>query len=268
MRHLFISCLMFFFWNLSFVLAQSSDNLTISYSTYLDAAHYQFMIQTLSTEKDKTVIVQKFEKLSELLAKHKHRLEKKQTSKKALRYLFYQTHKLFLKKYRTYSPENQFFKKGMYDCVSGSAWLAFVCGQAGYAVEIHETAFHVYLLVRFSEKDRVLLESTNGLHGFIDNEDEISILEKNYTFIQSEGKQPQHRAFNHIIDFKQLLGLQVYNQAIWHFNQQKFEKAQAILEDAYKLYQEDRIMALAELCAELLKHPHKSIVQQLQQGGG
>lgn len=268
MKHIFIFCLMFFFLKLGFTGAQPSNNLKMNASTYLDATHCALMIQTLGAQEDEKHIAQKFAQLANLLVKYQKKTSKtalgKNTSKKMLRYLFYHTHRLFLRRYRTHSPKNQFFAKGEYDCVSGSAWLAFVLKQTSYAVEIHETPFHVYLVVRLADGDRVLLESTNSVEGFIDNENQISLLEKEYTLAQSEGKQPYQKSFNHIIDFEELMGLQIYNQAVWYFNAQKFEKAQVLLEKAHTFYQVDRISALNALCLELLKYPQESIVQEIQ----
>jgi|GEM_PF-2001784 len=261
MKKNFISCLMIYFWSLGFIWAQPPDQDFITNPNISDSA---LMAKVLGEKEDITLINEKLTKLESIISKHQERFGNTKNKKKVFRYLFNQVHRSFLKNYHNYSPENRFFEKGEYDCVSGSALLAYAFEKAGYKVEIHETPFHAYILIKLDSKDKILLESTSALSGFIDSENLISQLERQYTFANQQTKHPYHPSFNRKVSLRELMGLQMYNHAVWYFNQQKFEVAQQSLEKAHTLYQEDRIAALKQLCMNLLAYPQNSIVQEIK----
>ena len=52
---------------------------------------------------------------------------------------------------------------------------------------------------------------------------------------------------NRVISIKELAGLENYNQAVYYFNQQKFDKSNTFLIRAFELYPTQRIQALMRL---------------------
>ncbi|GAB4395976.1 MAG: hypothetical protein OHK0053_08160 [Microscillaceae bacterium] len=171
-----------------------------------------------------------------------------QTPDKALaRRLFFKVSGDYLKQYVQFSSLVDVLDQQKFDCVSGSALLALVYVEWGFVPEIHETATHVYIQLRFSEQDRVLVESTAGRMGFIDAE---AAIDQARAVFQGEVQQIdwQSFCFDRQIHLRQLAGLQYYNLGVAAYNQGQLVKAQRYLQMALELYPEDRIKALATLC--------------------
>ncbi len=263
MERRFIACLLIYFWSLGFSWAQPPDTATTD-STLLGSDFYSFA-RVLGAHENSELVLSKMNQLHCLLNLHQQKFEGEKYTPKAARYLFKKVHKTFLKRYLAYRSDTHFFARGEYDCVSGSAMMALAFQQAGYQVEIHETPFHVYLILHLTSSQRIMLESTNAFSGFITDSDLISELQKQYTFDNKQEKHPSHPSFNRIISLRELLGLQIYNQGIACFNKQQFAKAKDLFQYALSFYQEDRIKAIHQLSSDLMTNPTHQVVEQLKQ---
>ncbi|EAY29197.1 hypothetical protein [Microscilla marina] len=167
--------------------------------------------------------------------------------RKFLKYLFFSTHKKFLKKYEMYQNFSEIFSEEQkYNCVSGTTLYALILQELGYQYSIRETAFHVYLIVHTPNYPKILFDSTDPHHGFLYNPYVVRKRERHYT------KNNQHK-FNQEITLSQLIGLQYYNQGVHHFNKKIFGKALVKLSKAYQHYPSSRIKALQELAQSFYK---------------
>jgi tetratricopeptide (TPR) repeat protein len=113
-------------------------------------------------------------------------------------------------------------------------------------VQIHETAFHAYLIVRV-EHNVYLLDATDPGSGFVNGAVDAGKRALWYT-----GNELQKGVtFNRQISFRQLCGLQYYNQGVVAFNARDYDASLAYLRKALELYPEsERIENLERQAAQ------------------
>ena len=187
---------------------------------------------------------------------------KKKNEYKFLRQIFEKTHQRILRKYEQHSTFNSMLQEGKFDCVSGSAALGLLLDRYGFAFEIVETDYHVFIIAQ-ADGRKVILESTLPIGGFIANTSEVEKYLDSYKPAEfAQLKSLNQRLAGTDLDYsdnsifrkvnlKQLAGLQYYNDAIVHFNTQAFDLAIYQLSKAYTLYQSDRILRLRELSIDM-----------------
>ncbi|WP_027003721.1 hypothetical protein [Hugenholtzia roseola] len=182
--------------------------------------------------------------------------------KEALRRLFFSVQKRFLKSYEAYPLLEETLLEGKYDCLSVTALFAFVLEEMQMAHQIYETPNHVYLVVIFSEKDRVLIETTDALNGFVDNEAQIT--ERIRLYSQAENELVG-RELNSLLTLEELAGLQLHNQAIKQYQAGKKALALALAEQAATFYTKARNENLSRfLIDELLQDPQTSVQEKVR----
>ncbi len=174
------------------------------------------------------------------LRKKKNRLS---TDEAFLRHVFYKIHRVYLKKYKPYQSFEKLFEKGEYGCLTGTALYALILEELGYQIEIRETNYHVFLLVKAGNK-QFLIESTDPLYGFLADEkaiakrlNEISL--KN-TLAEKTEKYEFKCRINRTIRLEELIGLQYYNVATQYYNRGHFELALHFLHKSRQTYQSER----------------------------
>ena len=187
---------------------------------------------------------------------------KKLDSLSLLRVIFQKTHQRLLKNYTQHSSFTDLLENGAYDCVSGSAALGLLLDRYGYAYEVVETDYHVFIQVYLDGKT-LILESTIPVGGMITRPSAVSDYLAAYL---NEGK-PEARNISEglagtkidtsdntifrKVNLSELAGLQNYNEAIVHFNQQEYRQAIDLLSKALALYPSERIEGLKELSIDL-----------------
>jgi hypothetical protein len=201
---------------------------------------------------------QRWEDLLTLLDK-KH--SKKGKSIALLRSIFEKSHQKLFKKYEQHSTFNAMLAEGKFDCVSGSAALGLLLDRYSFDYKIVETAYHVFIVIGFEDKD-ILFESTLPVGGMITSSSKVQAYlaaykpTKNselYPLNQRLGDPIQALNDNSIfrkVSLLELAGLQYYNDAIAHFNQQMFTDASNQLTKALALYPSDRIKDLKDLAIQ------------------
>ncbi len=179
-----------------------------------------------------------------------------------LRAIFQKSHQRLFKKYEQHSSFTTLLSTGKYDCVSGSAVLGMLLDKFGFQFDILETDYHVFIQVLVSGKT-IILESTLPVGGMITSSSEVenylsSYLPKNETnpselnkTLSGKAKDPSATAIFRKVNLLELAGLQYYNDAITHFNQQNYGVAINQLSKAYVLYPSERIDGLRELSIDL-----------------
>lgn len=200
-------------------------------------------------------------KWDNLLADLDKKYNKKGTHLNVLRNIFEKSHQQLFKTYEQHSTFNDMLEEGKYDCVSASAALALLLDRYGFEYKVVETDYHVFIVVNHEEKD-IILESTLPIGGMITAPAEVASYLEGYKANDSvELKSLNQRlgapkvdlsdnAIFRKVNLTQLAGLQYYNDAISHFNDQSFEKASVQLNKALKLYDSERIEGLKALAEE------------------
>lgn len=152
-------------------------------------------------------------------------------------------------------------QEGNFDCVSGSATLGMLLDRYNYNYEIIETDYHVFILVDINDKT-VILESTLAIGGMISSPSEVRAYLESYQPVEfaqlasltERLGDPELSLDDHAIFRKvsliELAGLQYYNDAITHFNEQSFGLASKQLSKALVLYNSERIKNLQDLAKE------------------
>lgn len=178
-----------------------------------------------------------------------------------LRYIFQKSHKSLLKDYVKHSTFNEMLKEGKFDCVSGSATLGMLLDRYGYDYTIVETDYHVFIVVNVKDEN-IILESTLPIGGMITSSSDVQAYLDSYKTVEfAQLSSLTQRLGNPEVDLSdnaifrkvsliQLAGLQYYNDAITHFNEQSFGLASKQLSKAILLYDSERIKNLRELAIE------------------
>lgn len=201
------------------------------------------------------------EKWIQLVADLDKKFDRKGTHRNVLRNIFEKSHKELFKTYEQHSTFNNMLEEGRYDCVSASAALALLLDRYGFIYKVVETDYHVFIVVNHEEND-IILESTLPIGGMITAPTEVASYLEGYkagdsvqlkSLNQRLGAPKVDLSDNAIfrkVNLTQLAGLQYYNDAISHFNEQSFEKASDQLNKALKLYNSERIEGLKALAEE------------------
>jgi hypothetical protein len=217
------------------------------------------------------------------------KLKSKQQSKAQddfLKYLFYKTHRRYLRSYENHSSMEDLFMNGKYDCLSGTSLYVLLLEELGYDYEIKETDYHIYLLVNSKEagsNHKFLLESTDPAIGFVSNEQEILERLKFYLNSPLEDEIPVQgiltaspeyrfsRRVNNSINEYELAGLHYYNQGIYYYNHHQYLEAFQSLQKALFLYNSSRIKEFLDLttsvalASDKLNAAEKLILKELHQ---
>jgi len=174
---------------------------------------------------------------------------KKSSEKRLAKRLFTKAHSNFLKNYKAYSQINDVFEKGNFDCLSGTYFLVCALDKLGLKYKIFETNYHVFLMVS-TRQGEVLLESTDGVNGFVSNKMQIKEKMARYQEPRINGSGEMYlsnlKMFHEILP-SQLPGLLYFNRAVESYNKNQFSECCFYLELAWKIYDNPRIEAFAPL---------------------
>lgn len=189
------------------------------------------------------------------------KFEKKGTHINVLRQIFQKSHQQLFQTYEQHSTFNDMLDKGKFDCVSASAALALLLDRYNFHYTVVETDYHVFIVVNHEGQD-IILESTLPIGGMITTPSDVASYLEGYKADESiQLKSLNQRlgapkvdltdnAIFRKVNLIQLAGLQYYNDAISHFNEQSFDKAAVQLQKALKLYNSGRIEGLKVLAEE------------------
>ena len=210
-----------------------------------------YFLASENVDREEIILYQK--ELDEFVKKLASKRDKISNESYFLKHMFYKVHNKYLKFYDNFVTFNDLFKKGNYDCVSGTALYSLILDELGFSYYIYESNFHVLLLVQVGD-NLILMESTDFREGFVDNQDEIS---KRIEYYQSLNETESDSYYNYqqnthrAIDSRQLAGLLFYNLAVKEFNQQDFPGASTYLDKAELLYKGPRISELRNLITKM-----------------
>lgn len=184
--------------------------------------------------------------------------------------LFYAVKYKYLRNFSDYPSFSSSIKKSSFNCVTGSALLAYMYSQSTTRYTIHELPHHTYLTVSKKNK-RFLAESTSESFGFkrmtstweADYENDSLDTSPAFNTLSSYSAIP-HNGYrvNNEITAIELAGLIYYNSAVVCINNGDYRQAIEKLEKAFYLYQSERIMTMLKFCliTELNKQDQKDEV--------
>lgn len=218
---------------------------------------------------------------TENLLAYLDQVEKKKASfkndREFLRYLFHKTHQKFLKQYEAYSSFSDLVDRGKYDCLTGTALYSLLLDHVGIEYTIIETNYHIFILAKADGKS-ILLEATDPLSGFVEDEKEIASTLESYRQgtlqeAQSKDRVQYEFSFNlwEAVSLQELTGLLYFNQAIKSFNNQHLAEAASFLVSANRYRPSERIeefstLVIAAIAESELSTPVKrSLIFQLKE---
>lgn len=196
-------------------------------------------------EKQYAEINKQVEDLYVILAQEKQRIK---SDRRYLKWVFDQVKKEFLHQYETYPAFYKTFTEKTYNCLSGTALYAILLQRLGYTTEVHETAFHAYLLVKINKR-QFLMDATDPENGFLS--DIMMIKQREQLYRQNEQAKNQP-AFNRTIQLIELAGLQYYNEAMLQYNKQNYAESAQLLDKAMRLYPRSERIAILQGSAKNL----------------
>lgn len=203
---------------------------------------------------------EKEEAVRRQLSSFLNKFQKKQqrySDRALLEQLYYATHRKFLKDYQPYRNFYSLVNEGSYNCLSATALYAYFLEELGYEYQVYETDYHIFLLVRTSDGEEIMFESTDSLYGFVEGETQIAQRLKQIkqdVLPQNSGKNGRYYNFNlnvvRPVSLSQLAGLQYFNQAAAFYNAQRAKEAEILLSKGRLLYQAERFELFARLLAD------------------
>jgi hypothetical protein len=174
-----------------------------------------------------------------------------------LEFAFYRTHQQFLKRYAETGTFADVFARGTYNCLSGTILYSTILNHFGISHDVIETNYHIFIIAHTSKGD-VLLETTNGMNGFIQDEASIRAHIARY---QNDTPDTEGR-FESYYDFsfstykkvteEELVGLLYFNYAVEAYNKKDLERAALQLEKAIGYYTSARIEEFATVMLKAL----------------
>lgn len=202
------------------------------------------------------------------------RFNKIKKERKRLEKVFYYTQKKLLRQYATKSSLHDLLITGDYDCVSGTAIMAYIYRKLGYQVEIIELDFHVY--ARVVGENTYLIESTDRAFGFAWSKQRIKEIEENYRATSNDevlssasapvgSSIPAQGTFeiDQLIGLKELVAIQYFNLALDAFENQDYLLAFNTLDKGILIYHNKRKEAFMEMIiSEILSN--EKISQQVK----
>lgn len=150
----------------------------------------------------------------------------------------------YLRRYSDPEPFDEVLASGKFNCVSGVALYATILDGLGYSFEIHETRFHVFLMVVLEDSSRMMIESTDRLDGLIADEQRATKHIERY-LLDEQKRMAQgnvlaapfdNSQLHNKISLRQLAGLHYYNIAVNFVNKKNYVEGLNALKKAGVLY--------------------------------
>lgn len=153
-----------------------------------------------------------------------------------------------------------------FNCVSGSAIMAYFLESNGFNYSIEELPHHVFLTAKHG-KQGFIMETTDKLGLLKDTEQNRLVyhkdtIDKSLIFEQigyNDNSDQKTLVVRGSVTMTQLAGLAYYNKAIASMNTGDFESAVVLLQKSHRLYASERIeKALRYSVSKVLNYPHLS----------
>lgn len=179
--------------------------------------------------------------------------EKARKNDKKIKLIYDDVHKAFLNKYEMKNHFEDIFYNGYYNCVSASALYGLAFQHFNIPFTIKEEPTHVYLIA-FPDAERIMVETTTPVNAFRTIDPQFK---QNYVKVLRDQKVISAQEFagastdmlfdkfyfgeQENITLSQLVGLQYFNDALYHAEQEKYQEAATQVEKAYLFYPSKRM---------------------------
>jgi len=140
-------------------------------------------------------------------------------------------------------------EKGRYNCLTATVLWADALSQLGYAFRIREEQYHAYLELEDEQGNLILLEPTLGSDAVKYKKEALQEAYARYEAMRNvpDGYYETKTDFTGYVTPEQLLGLLLYNRAVFSFNTQAFEQSLFFIRRAEHFYKTPRLQELFEL---------------------
>ena len=236
-------------WIPAFVFAQGGGSTSAEQN--LD---YYFALYSQADGK----LAPSIDPLKELLLRLDQKRPTFNSRKAFLHHVFVKTNNTFLKKYSSDASFNEQMTTGLYNCLSATALYQLILAYYGFEADLIETNYHIFLIVR-TEGGPVLIETTAGNEGFIDNPLEMqrridTYREQKPQKVVTSAKQYDYST-NYLdsVSTVAVLGLMHYNHAVRAFNTQKFGNAISHLHHALLLHRSPKMVEFLHLLEQTVR---------------
>jgi hypothetical protein len=152
-----------------------------------------------------------------------------------LSYLFHKAHQKFLKRYEPYSSFSALLQNGNYNCLTGTTFYALILNHFNIKHTIIETNYHIFILA-VADGETVLLEATDPINGFVENENDIH---KKLALYRENSLQENVKQTGTLYQFSfqlwettsldELTGLLYFNKAVQAYNSHQLEESTQFL---------------------------------------
>jgi hypothetical protein len=170
-----------------------------------------------------------------------------------LSYIFHKTHQKFLKRYESYSSFSELLQNGDYNCLTGTTLYALILNHFNIKHTIIETNYHIFI-VAVADGETVLLEATDPINGFVENERDIY---KKLATYRENSLQENTKQESKLYQFSfqlwettsldELTGLLYFNKAVLAYNSKDLEKSTLFLVQACTHRPSPRIQEFASV---------------------
>lgn len=179
-----------------------------------------------------------------------------------VRYVFYSTHKKYLKRFTPQTSFASVFENGNYNCLTGTILYSLILSEFNIRHQVIETNYHIFVLVNSTEGE-LLIEATDPQNGFVTGDTEITDrIERYKASLPLRNNNHEDLNYYHFsfdlynpVTPDELTGLLYYNLAIEAYNKQNIQQAVSYLGEAIARYSSPRIEEMARL---LLLTVHES----------
>lgn len=161
----------------------------------------------------------------------------------------------FLKHYTHDAEMPELYASQQFNCVSGSALIAYIFQLNGFSCEIRELPHHVFIIAHKGNKEFVI-ESTDSLYTIqrmksrhLERYIQDTLDQSEYLHSGLFNESEINISVNKEIDLCQLAGLHYYNRAVKLANEGEWQNAMYILQKAYHLYPSKRIALFTDYVA-------------------
>lgn len=207
--------------------------------------HYYFTLYCQSDGK----LSPSFSELDDFIARLDQKRPGFKNEASFVYHLFQKSHQKYFLRFQEYSSFRDLISHGIYNCLSGSAFLSLLLDHFGIEYKIIETNYHVFIL---TSGGTILLETTDP-NGFIDDPKKIQNIIAKYQQLPVEKKEVSKKYYEYssatidAVGVNGMLGLLHYNQAVKAYNEQQFQPAISHLQHALLLHRSLKVEEFLEV---------------------
>jgi len=220
---------------------------------YDTRADYAFGLMVSSETLNDPAYADQFADFKDFVKKLEEKRLRIKNDTRFIQKLFYKVHRKYLKNYKKYSDFESLLINGDYDCVTGTALYALLLEKFGFDIDIWETTYHTYLTVNLEGNDKILLESTDPLNGFVTGSEEIAALIS--TFQSASGANDEEytpvTVTQKIIELERLPGLLYFNVSVGLYNQYQPARALEKIHKGLDIYPSERLKYFNDFLEEI-----------------